>query len=70
VGSLVGQAENAGKQLNQLSLADFKAAHAAFEEDVLKVFDTAKTMNRRRIPGSPGTIQVKKQIVRWKKALQ
>ena len=70
VGAVVAAAERLGKKLNQLSLADFQAAHASFEADVLEVFDLHKAMAARKLAGSPGTQEVRKQLESWRKRLK
>jgi argininosuccinate lyase len=69
VGALVAAAEHEGKQLTELSLAQFRAAHTALEADALELFDLKSAMARRDLPGAPGTQQVKRQIAAWKKKL-
>src|SRR5213075_2356772 len=67
VGAVVAEAEKQKKRLNQLTLADFKAAHAAFGADALEVFDLRKAMESRSLTGSPGTKEVAKQLKAWRK---
>jgi len=69
VGAVVATAEKKGKKLNELKIADFKAAHAAFESDVLAVFDLKKAMEARGIVGAPGTAEVQKQLRAWRQRL-
>jgi argininosuccinate lyase len=69
VGALVALAERQGKRLNQLSLADLRSVDKAFGADALKVFDLQQALARRRLPGSPGTGEVARQLARWKKLL-
>jgi argininosuccinate lyase len=70
VGELVALAEREGKQLNQLSLAQLHAADEAFTSDALRLFELQGALERRKLPGAPGTAQVRKQISRWKKHLR
>jgi len=70
IGNLVAMAEKSSRALNELALDDFKRAHPAFEADVLGIFDPISAMKRRKVIGSPGTGEVKKQIARWKKLLR
>lgn len=69
VGAVVGLAEKSGKPLDRLTLADFQGIDRTFTADVTSVFDLKKAMSRRKLTGSPGTLEVKKQLARWKKAL-
>lgn len=70
VGSLVASSEKLGKQLNQLTLAELQAVEKKFAADARKVFNLGEAMTRRKITGSPGSIQVKRQLTRWKKLLR
>jgi argininosuccinate lyase len=70
VGAVVATAEKQGKELNALSLADFKAAHASFGDDILDTLNLTKAMRERKIVGSPGAAEVKKQLKAWRKRLQ
>jgi argininosuccinate lyase len=69
VGALVALAERQNKPLNRLSLAEFQSVEKKFSADALKIFDVAKAMSRRNLPGAPGTKQVRAQLARWKKIL-
>ncbi|MBK8000451.1 MAG: argininosuccinate lyase [Verrucomicrobia bacterium] len=69
VGAVVALAEKSGKPLDRLKLADFQGIDRTFTADVTSVFDLKKAMARRKLTGSPGTLEVKKQLARWKKAL-
>jgi argininosuccinate lyase len=69
VGSIVALAERSGKRLNQLTLAELQSVEPKLGADVLKTFDVKSAMTRRKLPGSPGTAEVKKQLARWKRAL-
>ena len=69
VGAVVALAEKSGQPLNRLSLADFQGIDPTFTADVTSVFDLKKAMSRRKLTGSPGTLEVKKQLARWKKLL-
>jgi len=70
VGAVVALAENTGKPLDRLSLADFQAVDQHFGPDVRSVFDLKKAMSRRKLTGAPGTNEVKKQLARWRKQLR
>jgi argininosuccinate lyase len=69
VGAVVALAEKLGKKLNELSLAEFQSVDKTFGKDALKVFDLKRAMAARKMTGSPGTREVKKQLARWKKQL-
>jgi argininosuccinate lyase len=70
VGALVSSAERLGKRLNQLTLAELQAAEKAFAADALKIFELKQAMVRRKVTGSPGSAQVRRQLARWKKLLR
>jgi argininosuccinate lyase len=69
VGAAVAVAEKKKKKLNELDLAEFRAVHKAFADDVLAVFDLRKAMAQRTIIGAPGTDEVRKQLARWSKLI-
>ncbi len=69
VGALVAVAEEVGKPLNQLTLAELRSAEKRFGPDALKVFDLKQALARRRLTGAPGTTAVMKQLARWKKVV-
>jgi argininosuccinate lyase len=69
VGGVVKLAEQRGVALNQLSLADVRSVHPAYQRDWLQTFDLAKAMARRTGTGMPGPAQVRRQLARWKKRL-
>jgi argininosuccinate lyase len=69
VGTLVALAERLVKPLNRLTLAELKSVEGKFDSGALKAFDLARALGNRRLPGSPGTAEVKKQLARWKKRL-
>jgi argininosuccinate lyase len=69
VGAVVALAEKSGATLDRLSLADFQSVNGKFGADVRGVFDLKKAMTRRRVTGSPGTSEVKKQLRWWKNRL-
>jgi argininosuccinate lyase len=70
VGGLVALAERMGKRLDQLSPAELKSVHEAFEADALQIFDLRHAMDRRTILGSPGTREVGRQLDRWRALLK
>ncbi|HXL72480.1 MAG TPA: argininosuccinate lyase, partial [bacterium] len=69
VGAIVALAEKAGRPLNQLTLKELQSVHQAFGRDVLGVFNLKTAMAKRNITGAPGTKEVAKQLVRWRKQL-
>ena len=69
VGAVVGFAEEAGKPLDKVSVAEFQKISPEFGADVGDVFNLAKAMQRRTLTGAPGTREVKKQLARWRKRL-
>jgi argininosuccinate lyase len=69
VGEAVALAERTGKPLNRLTLAELKSVDARFEVDALSAFDLRAAMNRRNLPGAPGTQEVRREMVRWRKRL-
>ncbi len=70
VGALVAVAERLGKKLSALSLPELQSAHEQFGPDALELFDLKRALDRRNLPGAPGTKQVAAQINRWSKRLQ
>jgi len=69
VGAVVGMAENCGKPLNQLMLAELQAVDKTFGRDALGVFNLKTAMAKRNITGAPGTKEVAKQLARWREQL-
>jgi argininosuccinate lyase len=69
VGAVVALAEQTGKPLNQLTLAELRSVDKTFSADALGVFDLKKAMAQRNLIGAPGTREVAKQLARWRKAL-
>ncbi|MCI0745807.1 MAG: argininosuccinate lyase [Verrucomicrobia subdivision 3 bacterium] len=70
VGAAVALGEKQRKPLNQLSVEDLKSIDNHFSGDVVEIFDLQKAMERRNLPGAPGTAEVRKQIARWQKTLE
>jgi argininosuccinate lyase len=66
VGAVVGLAENLGKKLNELTLAELQSVDKTFGRDALGVFDLERAMAKRNIIGAPGTKEVAKQLARWR----
>jgi argininosuccinate lyase len=69
VGSVVALAEQAGKLLSQLSLAELRSVDATFERDALRVLDLKRALARRNLVGAPGTKELVKQLARWRALL-
>jgi argininosuccinate lyase len=69
VGAVVALAEKLGKPLNELTLAEFQSADAAFSDDVRSTFNLRKAMARRNVTGAPGSAGVRKQLARWRRKL-
>jgi argininosuccinate lyase len=70
VGAVVALAEKLEKPLNHLTLPELRSVDRHFGPAVTGVFDLAAAMARRRLPGSPGTGEVRKQLARWRKVLE
>ncbi len=69
VGAVVALAERLGRPIDRLTLAEFQGVSAQFGPDVFQVFDLRKAMDRRRIPGAPGTAEVRRQVKDWRRRL-
>jgi argininosuccinate lyase len=69
VGTLVRAAEERGVALSQLPYEAYQSTHAAFGEDVLDVFDFARSAAARRVAGATAPEAVRAQIVQARAAL-
>ena len=69
VGAVVLLAEQLGKPLDTLTLAELRSADKSFGQDALQVFDLKKSLAGRRLTGAPGTSEVRKQLAHWRKRL-
>jgi argininosuccinate lyase len=69
VGAVVAFAEGKGKPLNELSLKELQSVHKTFGRDAMSVFDLKAAMAKRNLIGAPGTKEMAKQLVRWRKQL-
>lgn len=69
VGALVALAERQGRKLGQLSVADIQTVDARFGDDIKACFVLEEAMAGRKLAGSPGTEEVKRQLARWKARL-
>ena len=67
VGALVALAERRGRPLNRLTLEELRSVNKGFGAEALGAFDLKRAMNRRNIPGAPGTKEMRKQLGRWRK---
>jgi argininosuccinate lyase len=70
VGALVALAERLNKPLNQLTLLEMRSVDKKISADVKRVFDLKQAFARRRLPGAPGTREVRRQLERWHKKLK
>ncbi len=70
VGAVVALAEQLGKKLNELTLAELQSVDKAFGKDAPAVFSLKHAMARRNLTGAPGTREVAKQLKKWKAALK
>jgi argininosuccinate lyase len=69
VGAAVALAEKSGKGLHELSSGELQSIDAKFGADATAVFQLRKAMDKRNLPGAPGTKEVARQLARWKKLL-
>jgi argininosuccinate lyase len=69
VGQVVALAEQSGKTLSELSLAQLRSVNTTFEADALEVFDLSKAMAKRNLIGAPGTQEVQRQLRHWRNLL-
>ena len=70
VGAVVALAEETGKPLNKLTLAELQSIDRLFGPDALGVLDLEKALAKRDIAGAPARAQIQKQFARWRKILQ
>jgi len=64
VGQVVRRAEELGVPLKRLPMSDYRAIHAAFAEDVYKVFDFRRSVEARNVVGGTAPTAVRAQIER------
>ncbi len=69
VGAVVKLAEQSGRPLDQLPLADVQKIHPAFGDDYAQIFDLQRAMAKRAGTGMPSPEQVAGQIARWRETL-
>jgi argininosuccinate lyase len=70
VGELVAVAEGLGKPLNRLSLDELQSVERTFGPEALGLFNIKRALDGRELTGAPGSASVKRQLSKWKKALQ
>jgi argininosuccinate lyase len=70
VGALVREAETRGVSLSGLPYDSYRAAHPAFGEDTLDVFDFERSAASRRVPGATAPDALWEQIARARAASQ
>jgi len=69
VGAVVKLAEQSGRPLDQLALADVQKINPAFGDDYAQIFDLKRAMAKRAGTGMPSPDQVARQIARWQEIL-
>ncbi len=69
VGRLVREAEEKGVEMTDLPFASFRAASAAFEEDVLNELRAETSLSHREVDGGTGPTAVRRQLEAAKAAL-
>jgi argininosuccinate lyase len=69
VGALVRAAEERGVALSRLPYEVYRSTHAAFDEDVLDMFDFARSAAARRVAGATAPEAVQAQIALARAAL-
>jgi argininosuccinate lyase len=69
VGAVVAHCEKTSKALNELSAAEYRQFSELFGKDVLAVFNLKQAMQGRKLTGAPGTGELAKQLVKWKRQL-
>jgi argininosuccinate lyase len=69
VGRIVRRAEEKGCGLPELALADFTAAHPAFDDDVFDLFDWERSADSRGTRGGTSRVAVEAQLARARAAL-
>jgi len=59
-----------GKTLDLLTVAQMQSVEKKFVSDVLKIFNLKRALDRRKLPGAPGTSEVRVQLAKWRKRLK
>jgi argininosuccinate lyase len=62
VGTIVREAEVTGKEVHELPLASYAAAHPKFGADVLEALSPEKSLARRNVDGGTGPLAVARQL--------
>jgi argininosuccinate lyase len=70
VGHAVALAERLGKPLDQLTVDELQGVERTFGPDALGLFNVKRSLDARELTGAPGSAPVKRQLSKWKKALQ
>jgi argininosuccinate lyase len=70
VGRLVREAEQAGVELDQLPVAQVRAAHALFGEDVMDALGAEASLAMRNVDGGTGAEAVGRQVAQARAVLQ
>jgi argininosuccinate lyase len=65
--AIVNLAEKRKKNLNELTLEEFKKIEPKLSKDVLKVFDLKKSVNSKKSYGGTSFDNIKKMIVKYRK---
>jgi len=61
-GRAVALAESRKRQLNELTVADYKTLHPNFGDDVHDVFDFEASVERRQAIGGPSRVMIDRQV--------
>jgi argininosuccinate lyase len=69
VGKAVAESEKRACTLDALPLDVWKKIHPACDQGIQKLFDAPKALARRKMTGAPGKAQIKRELAKWKKAL-
>ena len=70
VGNIVNFCVEKNKTFFDLTLDEFKSFNPVFENDILQILDFEKSVNSKMSEGGTSSINVKKEIERWKKRLE
>ena len=67
--AIVNLAEKKKKNLNNLTIEEFKMIEPKLTNDVLKVFDLKNSVNSKKSYGGTSLDNIKKMIIKYKKQL-
>jgi argininosuccinate lyase len=70
VGRLVRYAQERGKSLAELSLAELQAEYAAFSQDVFRALDPEIAVERRDLVGGPARAKVQTELAALRERLE